>query len=81
MVADRATGSTRHVTGRRRCHEWTHLAAAAVRYTAGGREGVRVKFKNREEAGRQIADKLLQYRDDPRGLILALPRGGVAVGY
>ncbi|MDP1948400.1 MAG: phosphoribosyltransferase [Nitrospirota bacterium] len=38
-------------------------------------------FKNREEAGRQLAAELLHYRDDPHGLILALPRGGVAVGY
>ena len=37
--------------------------------------------KNREEAGRQLVVALLQYRNDPRGLILALPRGGVAVGY
>jgi putative phosphoribosyl transferase len=40
-----------------------------------------VTFKNREEAGRQLVTELLQYRDDPHGLILALPRGGVAVGY
>ena len=40
-----------------------------------------VIFKNREEAGRQLVAELLQYRNDPRGLILALPRGGVAVGY
>ena len=38
-------------------------------------------FKNREEAGRQLAAELLQYRNDSRGLILTLPRGGVAVGY
>lgn len=38
-------------------------------------------FRNREEAGRRLAAELLQYRNDPRGLILALPRGGVAVGY
>ena len=38
-------------------------------------------FKNREEAGRQLVPELLQYRNDSRGLILALPRGGVAVGY
>jgi putative phosphoribosyl transferase len=42
---------------------------------------VTVIFKNREEAGRQLAAELLQYRNDPRGLILALPRGGVVVGY
>src|SRR5688572_21355484 len=44
-------------------------------------EGLPVIFKNREEAGRQLAAELLQYRNDPRGLILALPRGGVVVGY
>jgi len=38
-------------------------------------------FRNREEAGRMLADKLSQYRNDPTALILALPRGGVAVGY
>jgi len=38
-------------------------------------------FRNREEAGRMLAEKLSRYRDDPTGLILALPRGGVAVGY
>ena len=38
-------------------------------------------FRNREEAGRILADKLSHYRDDPAALILALPRGGVAVGY
>ena len=38
-------------------------------------------FKNREEAGRRLVAELSQYRDDPRGLILALPRGGVVVAY
>jgi len=38
-------------------------------------------FRDREEAGRLLAAKLESYRDDPSGLILALPRGGVAVGY
>ena len=38
-------------------------------------------FRNREEAGRLLAGKLLQYRNAAGGLILALPRGGVAVGY
>ena len=38
-------------------------------------------FRNREEAGRRLADELSQYRNDPTALILALPRGGVAVGY
>ena len=38
-------------------------------------------FRNREEAGWMLADKLRHYRNDPTALILALPRGGVAVGY
>ena len=38
-------------------------------------------FHDRVEAGRLLASKLASYRDDPGGLILALPRGGVAVGY
>ena len=38
-------------------------------------------FENREEAGHRLATKLQQYRNHPDGLILALPRGGVAVGY
>jgi putative phosphoribosyl transferase len=38
-------------------------------------------FRNREEAGRILADELSAYRNDPTALILALPRGGVAVGY
>lgn len=40
-----------------------------------------VVFQNREEAGRRLAAELIAYRDDPGGVILALPRGGVAVGY
>ena len=38
-------------------------------------------FRDREEAGRLLAAKLESYRNDPNGLILALPRGGVSVGY
>jgi putative phosphoribosyl transferase len=40
-----------------------------------------VIFQNREEAGRRLAVELMPYRNDPAGVILALPRGGVAVGY
>lgn len=38
-------------------------------------------FENREEAGRRLVERLIQYRGDPTAIILALPRGGVAVGY
>lgn len=37
-------------------------------------------LRNREEAGRLLATQLLAYKDDPKALILALPRGGVPVG-
>lgn len=37
-------------------------------------------FKNRQDAGRQLAERLLRYRDE-RPVVLALPRGGVPVGY
>jgi len=40
-----------------------------------------VVIRDREAAGRLLAAKLETYRDDPNGFILALPRGGVAVGY
>jgi putative phosphoribosyl transferase len=40
-----------------------------------------VVFQNREEAGRQLAAKMHKYREVAGGVILALPRGGVAVGY
>jgi predicted phosphoribosyltransferase len=40
-----------------------------------------VTFKNREEAGRRLAERLTPYREVEAALILALPRGGVAVGY
>jgi len=38
-------------------------------------------FQDREEAGQLLAERLKAYRGDPNTLILALPRGGVAVGY
>ena len=37
-------------------------------------------FENRQDAGQQLSKKLKQYKeDDP--LVLAIPRGGVEVGY
>jgi len=37
-------------------------------------------FKNREEAGRKLADKLLSYKATKNLIVLAIPRGGVVVG-
>ena len=38
-------------------------------------------FKNREEAGELLAQELVAFRNDPDGILLALPRGGVTVAY
>ncbi len=38
-------------------------------------------FKDRREAGRVLAQKLAHYRGNPDVVVLALPRGGVPVGF
>src|SRR4029450_3352891 len=38
-------------------------------------------FRDRSDAGRQLAAKLAGYADRPDVLVLALPRGGMPVGY
>src|SRR5437868_3135166 len=38
-------------------------------------------FRGRREAGRLLAAKLGAYKNNPRVLVLALPRGGVPVAY
>ncbi|HYY68584.1 MAG TPA: phosphoribosyltransferase [Terriglobales bacterium] len=38
-------------------------------------------FQDRSEAGRVLAGALAEYAGDPSVLVLALPRGGVPVGY
>ncbi len=37
-------------------------------------------FRDREDAGRKLAERLVRYRDE-RPIVFALPRGGVPVGY
>jgi predicted phosphoribosyltransferase len=39
------------------------------------------RFRNRTDAGRQLAEKLAAYANQPDVLVLALPRGGVPVGF
>jgi len=39
------------------------------------------RFKDRKDAGRILAGKLSKYKNDPNAVVLALPRGGVPVGY
>jgi len=56
------------------------------RAQAGGRSGYLSRsdssqmFRNREDAGRQLA-RLLQHTRDMQPIVLALPRGGVPVAY
>ena len=38
-------------------------------------------FRDREHAGRLLAEKLEAYRGDPSALVVAIPAGGVPVGY
>lgn len=38
-------------------------------------------FKDRHDAGQRLARKLLRYKGAKGGIVIALPRGGVAVGY
>ncbi len=37
-------------------------------------------MKNREEAGQKLSEKLLKYKGE-EGIVMAVPRGGVPVGY
>jgi putative phosphoribosyl transferase len=41
----------------------------------------RLPFRDRRQAGRALADRLTHYHGRPDLLVLALPRGGVAVGF
>ncbi len=38
-------------------------------------------FADRADAGRQLAELLTEYADDPSVIVLALPRGGVPIGH
>jgi predicted phosphoribosyltransferase len=39
------------------------------------------RFRDRTDAGRRLAAELREYAHDPNAIVLALPRGGVPVGY
>jgi putative phosphoribosyl transferase len=40
-----------------------------------------IPFRNRRDAGKKLAQKLLHYANGPDVIVLALPRGGVPVAY
>jgi putative phosphoribosyl transferase len=39
------------------------------------------RFRDRRDAGRQLAEKLSAYANRPNVLVLGLPRGGIPVAY
>src|SRR5436305_1484576 len=45
------------------------------------RRGTTMLFRDRTDAGRALASRLLAYANQPETLVLALPRGGVPVAY
>jgi len=53
----------------------------AKRRHKNGMGGRAMRFQDRKDAGRQLAQKLMAYAGDPDVLVLALPRGGVPVAY
>jgi predicted phosphoribosyltransferase len=40
-----------------------------------------LRFQDRQDAGRRLAEKLMAHANDPDVIVLALPRGGVPVAY
>ncbi|MBI2647148.1 phosphoribosyltransferase [Candidatus Woesearchaeota archaeon] len=40
-----------------------------------------MQFKDRHEAGIMLAEKLKEYKNNKNAIVLAIPRGGVEVGY
>ena len=40
-----------------------------------------MQYENREQAGKALARKLEHYAGDPTVIVLALPQGGVPVGF
>jgi len=40
-----------------------------------------MRFKNRHEAGIKLAEQLKKYKGNKDAIVLAIPRGGVEIGY
>src|SRR5215207_3691937 len=49
--------------------------------STGSKEAPVRRFRDRAEAGRVLARALDRYHGDPNVVVLALPRGGVPVGF
>src|SRR5215211_3653004 len=59
------------------------MASSLHRRSCSPGEGASMptSFRDRHDAGRQLARELMEYAHRPDVLVLALPRGGVPVGY
>jgi hypothetical protein len=68
------------VTEAQRIFLVVHAGVAAVEAESILSEGT-YPFRDRTEAGRLLAKKLRQYADWSDVVVLALPRGGVPVGF
>ena len=40
-----------------------------------------MRFKDRSDAGKQLAKQLMQYKNNPNAIIIGLPRGGVVTAF
>src|SRR5690606_33929175 len=56
-------------------------ASGGAMYTYPPASAARTRFRDRFDAGRVLAERLSEYADQPDVLVLALPRGGVPVGF
>src|SRR6185369_6698768 len=56
-------------------------SVTAVKRGPTGNRHVPQRFRNRQDAGRQLAASLDAYRNRPDVVVLGLPRGGVPVAY
>src|SRR5205823_3075578 len=86
LRADRAAQSLRRAVVSRRDARPAPAARACGR-SAGRSAGdlsdrsLTMLFRDRVDAGRKLAEKLASYRNQPGVIVLALPRGGVPVGF
>src|SRR5436190_7965166 len=54
---------------------------SAIPWREEGGRTMAARYRNRTEAGRRLAGELRAYAGRPDVIVLALPRGGVPVGY
>src|SRR5204862_5668983 len=63
----------------RKLRDWPPIGSRGS-WVPGRRANVMI-FHDRHDAGRQLADRLSPYAGRPDVIVLALPRGGVPIGF